>query len=282
MNYIAYGGYLLPFTEGFENGFDNQYWTIQNSDNDKTWDTITVAGTNPGHLAAWINLHDYNIQMNRDQLISPPLNFSSYSSLMLSFQHAYAQRGNTIDSLIVKISSDCGTTWTSLLAAGPNGTPNVFTTHAPMSTSFFPQSDYDWCGSSYGTDCYQLDISPWAGQRNIKMLFESYNHGGNNIFLDNISVSWPTGIPDAGNNREEIRVYPNPTNGFVTLFISNPSFRVDLSVINLQGQAVYTDHFSAKTGNLEKQFNFSGFGKGVYFFRIMSDQSTVVRKVILE
>lgn len=281
LNYIAYGGYLLPFTEGFENGFVNQHWTILNSDNDKTWDTITVAGTNPGHQAAWINLFNYT-KLNRDQLVSPPLNFSSDTSLTLSFQHSYAQHATVKDSLIVKISSDCGTTWTRLLAAGPNGTPNVFATHAPMSTSFFPQSDYDWCGSSYGTSCYQLDISPWVGQRNIKILFESYNHGGNNLFLDNISISGLTGIQDAGNNHEEIRVYPNPTTGFVNLFISNPSSRIDLSVINLQGQTVYTDHFSAKTGNLEKQFNLSGFAKGVYFFRIMSDQSTTVKKVILE
>jgi hypothetical protein len=151
-----------------------------------------------------------------------------------------------------------------------------------MSTPFFPQSEYDWCGSSYGTNCYQLDISPWAGQRNIKILFESYNRRGNNLFLDNISISGLTGIQDAGNNREAVRVYPNPTTGFVNLFIANPSSGIDLSVINLEGQRVFTDHFSAKTGNLEKQFNFSGFAKGIYFFRIISDQSTVVRKVILE
>jgi hypothetical protein len=281
LKYIAYGGYILPFTEGFENGFDSQHWTILNADNDKTWDTITVAGTSPGHLAAWINLFNYT-KLNRDQLVSPPLNFSSYTTLTLSFQHAYAQHATVKDSLIVKISSDCGTTWTRLLAAGPNGTPNVFSTHAPMSTSFFPQSDYDWCGSSYGTDCYALDISPWAGQRNIKILFESYNHGGNNIFLDNIRISGPTGVPDAGNNNEEIRIYPNPTTGYINLFIPNPSSRIDLSVINSQGQTVFSDHFSAQTGNLEKQFNFSGFARGVYFFRIITDQSTFVKKVIME
>ena len=121
------------------------------------------------------------------------------------------------DSLIVKISSDCGTTWTRPLLQDPMHPLNVFATHAPMSTSFFPQSDYDWCGSSYGTSCYQLDISPWAGQRNIKILFESYNRHGNNLFLDNISISGPTGIQDAGNNREEIRIYPNPTTGFVNV-----------------------------------------------------------------
>ena len=175
LNYIAYGGYMLPFNEEFENGFDNQHWTVLNPDNDITWDTITVAGTNPGHMAAWMNFYNYTKE-SRDQLISPPLNFAGYSSLMLNFQHAYAQRATVKDSLIVKISSDCGITWTRLLAAGPNGTPNVFATHSPMSTPFYPESDYDWCGSSYGTSCYQLDLTPWAGMRNIKILFESFNH----------------------------------------------------------------------------------------------------------
>jgi PKD repeat protein len=281
VEYIAYGGYMLPFTDGFENGFSDQSWTIQNSDNNKTWDTITVAGTSPGHIAAWINLYNYTIA-SRDQLISPPLNFSSYSSLGLTFEHAYAQHSTAKDSLIVKISNDCGTTWTRILAVGPNGSPNVFSTHSPMSTSFFPQSDYDWCGSAYGTSCYQLDLSAWAGQHNIKILFESDNRHGNNIFLDNISISGLTGIQEPGTNRERILVYPNPTTGIVNLTILDPSSRIDLSVINVQGQMVYSDHFSAKSGNMEKQFDFSGFIKGIYFLRIISDQTTLVKKVILE
>ncbi|MCX6248951.1 MAG: PKD domain-containing protein [Bacteroidetes bacterium] len=281
LDYIIYGGYMLPFAEGFENGFNNQHWTVINSDNDKTWDTITIAGTSPGHLAAWINLFSYT-KPNRDQLVSPPLNFSSYSSLALTFEHAYAQQATVKDSLIVKISGDCGTTWTRILAAGPDGTPNVFATHEKMSTSFFPQSAYDWCGSAYGTSCYQVDISPWAGMKNVKILFESYNRRGNNIFLDNISISGPTGVSDKESKYEEIRIYPNPTTGFVNIFFANPSSSVDLSVVNLQGQTLFSDHFSAKTGNLEKKLNLSGLAKGVYFFRIMSDQSTTVKKVILD
>jgi PKD repeat protein len=281
VDYIAYGGYMLPFTEGFENGFSDQSWTIQNPDNNKTWDTISVAGTIPGHIAAWINLYNYTIA-SRDQLISPPLNFSPYTSLVLTFQHAYAQHSSVKDSLIVKISNDCGTTWTRILAAGPNGTPNVFSTHSPMSTSFFPQSDYDWCGSAYGTSCYQLDLSAWAGQRNIKILFESDNRHGNNIFLDNISISGLTGIQETGINHERIKVYPNPTTGIVNLTILDPSSRIDLSVINTQGQTVYSDHFSAKSGNLEKQLDFSAYTKGIYFLRIISDQTTLVKKIILE
>jgi PKD repeat protein len=281
LNYIYYGGYTLPFDEGFETGFDSQHWTIQNSDNDKTWDTITVAGTSPGHHAVWIDLYDYT-KPNRDQLISPPLNFTDYTSLELSFEHAYAQHSTVKDSLIVKISSDCGTTWTRILAAGPDGTPNVFATHANLSTPFFPQSAYDWCGSAYGTDCYQIDISAWAGMRNVKILFESYNRRGNNIFLDNISISGPTGIQEKAKIKEEVSIYPNPTTGVVSVFLLNPSSKVELSVINIQGQKEFSDQFAAKSRNSEKQFNLSGLPKGVYFFRITTDQSTITKKVILD
>ncbi|MGA3013687.1 MAG: PKD domain-containing protein [Bacteroidales bacterium] len=281
LNYIAYGGYFLPFSEDFENGFNTQHWTILNPDNNITWDTITVSGTNPGHIAAWVNFNNY-ILSSRDQLISPPLNFTGYSSLMLSFQHAYAQRATIKDSLIVKISSDCGTTWTRLLAAGPNGSPNVFATHSMMLTPFFPQSSYDWCGSAYGTNCYQLDITPWGGMRNVKIMFESFNYHGNNLFIDNVSISAPTGITQTSNKNEDLWLYPNPTTGIVTLFMLNPASRIDVSILNLEGATILTDHFTAKTGNFEKQFNLSGFTRGVYFFHIISNKSTTVRKVILE
>jgi hypothetical protein len=151
-----------------------------------------------------------------------------------------------------------------------------------MLTPFFPQSSYDWCGSTYGTNCYQLDITPWGGMRNIKIMFESFNFHGNNHFLDNVSISAPTGITQTSNNKEEVWLYPNPTTGNVTLFMLNPASSVDVSILNLEGGTILTDHFAAKTGNFEKQFNLSGFSRGVYFFHIVSDKLTTVRKIILE
>ncbi|MCX6243242.1 MAG: T9SS type A sorting domain-containing protein, partial [Bacteroidetes bacterium] len=279
--YIAYGGYTLPFTESFENGFDRQHWIILNSDNDFTWDTIHVPNTVSGNVAAWINLYNYT-RPNRDQLISPPLNLSNYTSATLTFQHAYAQHATVKDSLIVKISGDCGATWTRLLAAGPDGTPNVFATHANMSDAFYPESDYDWCGSAYGTSCYSLDINAWVGQRNVKILFESYNRRGNNIFLDNISISGPVGIPGTETDNQEIRIYPNPSTGEMTLFMTHPAGNVDLSVLNLQGQTVYRENFISSGDNNERHLNLSGLSKGVYFLRFISDHSSVVKKIILE
>ena len=185
-DYILYGGYNLPFAEGFESGFNSRHWTIINPDSDKTWDTITLPASAGGKVA-WMNFFDNTGVNKRDQLISAPMDFSNHTTLHLNFDHAYAQRATLKDSLIVKITSDCGNTWTRILAAGPDfNNPNVFATHANTLEAFYPQSSEDWCGSSYGTACYSLDISAWAGLNNIKIMFEAFNRYGNNLFLDNI------------------------------------------------------------------------------------------------
>jgi PKD repeat protein/photosystem II stability/assembly factor-like uncharacterized protein len=279
--YVMYGGYTIPFTENFESGMTKQSWTIGFVDGNITWDTITVQGTTPGSKAVWINLHDDPKINRRDQLISPPLDFTIFSSVSLNFDHAYAQQSFIRDSLIVKISEDCGLTWTRILSAGPNETPNVFATHIQTDNGFYPQSAYDWCGSAYGTPCYSLDLTPWAGKRNIKVMFESYNRHGNNLFIDNINISGPVGINDQTRNNGQISVFPNPNEGIFTLFIPDGSSPCTLSVINPQGQVVFTEQLTAGSGSITRQLDLTGFVKNIYYLRVVSSSKTYIQKVIV-
>lgn len=280
--YILYGGYTLPFTEGFESGFNSKYWTIINSDADKTWDTITVAGSTGEHTVAWINFFDYLRINKRDQLISAPMNFSNYSTLHLNFEHAYAQRSTIKDSLIVQISADCGNTWTRILAAGPDyNFPNVFATHANTMDAFYPQSAVDWCGSSYGTTCYSLDISAWAGQTGIKIMFESFNRHGNNLFLDNIEIDGPVGIAEPGKGDLGVRIYPNPSSGIFNLYIDKGTNNIDISIYDLQGQKVYAEKILSKNSSTTKEINLSELSKGIYYIRLTTENVTQVEKIII-
>ncbi|MDP4281718.1 MAG: T9SS type A sorting domain-containing protein [Bacteroidota bacterium] len=277
-NYIYYGGYTIPFTENFEGGFDNFHWTILNPDGRKTWDTITTGGTTPGHISAWMNFFNNSAMSTRDQLISPALNFSGYPSASLNFQHAYAQRASQKDSLIVKISSDCGQTWTRIFAAGPNGTPSVFVTHAPDYEAFYPESAADWCGNgSYGVDCYSIDITPWVGNPDMKIMFESFNKDGNNLFLDNISITPILGIPEAGPSKE-IRIYPNPSEGIFNLYIPSGFPKVSYQVFDLQGQKVLSGN-TAPAG-MTQIIDLSGFPKGMYYIQLISDHFVETRKIV--
>ncbi len=279
--YILYGGYRLPFTEDFENGFGRNNWSIQNPDGDITWDTITVAGTVPGHIAAWMNFFDYTLVYKRDQMVSAPLNLSNYSQVTLTFQHAYAQRANIKDSLIVKLSSDCGNTWTRLLSLGPDGTPNTFVTHETTLDAFYPQSAADWCGGGYGVNCYSVDMTPWAGMENVKLMFESFNRRGDNLFLDNIMISGITGIPENTKSNSGIMIFPNPSNGVFNLLIPKGNPHMEMRVTAPGGQVVYQEKLTNEESSFTRQINLSHLTSGVYYLYLTSESINRVEKIII-
>jgi PKD repeat protein/photosystem II stability/assembly factor-like uncharacterized protein len=281
-NYIVYGGYMLPFTEDFEAGLNYHNWTLAFFDGNITWDTITVAGTTPGDKALWINYYNDPKITRRDQLISPPLNFTNWSSVVMNFEHAYAQRSTLRDSLIIKISPDCGSTWTRIFRAGPNETPNVFATHSPMLDEFFPQSSADWCGSSYGTDCYSIDLTQYAGMKNLKVMFESYNRHGNNLFIDNIVFTAAVGINNQAPGNTEVKIYPNPNDGHFTLSIGNGAGEWKMTVLNLEGQVIHSEIIAPQQGSIIKDVDLSSFARGIYYLRLVSEFSTHVDKIILK
>jgi len=280
--YIRNGGFNLPFEASFENGLKEQQWQVYNPDGYITWDTISVPGTISGNKSVWMNFFDYNSLNKRDQLISPPMDFTNYLLVTLNFHHAYAQKGSLKDSLIVMISDDCGTTWNRLLATAANGTPNVFVTHAPETTAFYPESANDWCGGSYGVDCYSLDLSPWAGKKNIKIMFESFNRSGNNLFISDIQVNGPVGIQEIPNNNQDFRIYPNPSNGLFTLETTRIGPAASFKVYNLHGALVYEANLPEHKSQQLRTLDFRKFVQGVYYFRMMSEKGTQVEKIIIE
>jgi len=281
-SYIANGGYGLPIEESFANGFDGLHWTIYNPDLGITWDTISVPGMTSGTKAIWMNFFDYTAVNRRDQLISPAMDFSGYSTVTLSFRHAYAQRASLKDSLIVRISTDCGTTWTRVWGMGPDGTPNTFVTSPPTFDEFYPGSTDDWCNGNYGVSCYNIDLSPWAGNNNIKVMFEAYNRNGNNLFLNEVSIAGPVGSSETTKNDMGISIYPNPSEGRFTLSFRNTGETYSLAVFDIQGQKVYTDKILPQGSGYSKQMDLSGFSKGVYYLRITTETATHVAKLVLQ
>ncbi len=243
----------LPFVEDFENGFTNQSWTIQNPDGDFTWEMSNANGTNaPGSNAAKINFFDYAQQGQRDGLITAPLNFQGYTYINLDFEHAYRRYDQSLtDSLIVSISTDCGATYTRLMAAGENGTGSFAT--ATTTTSAFTPTNADWCTGNIGADCFSINLNSYIGNPSVLIKFESYNAGttGNNLFLDNINI---TGVQDTTcltlsssktdasclNNDGTIVISASGNNGPYTYSIDNGSTFVSNNSFNGLGAATYS------------------------------------------
>ncbi|MFH1295758.1 MAG: PKD domain-containing protein [Bacteroidota bacterium] len=281
-NFIMNGGYQLPFTDDFETGFGTQYWTIYNPDNQITWDTISVSGITSDNKAAWMNFYDYVYMYKRDQLISPVFDFSNFSSILLTFRHAYAQRDVLKDSLIILVSDDCGSTNTRVFAEGPDGTPNRFVTHEPMMDAFYPESADDWCSGSYGVSCYEVDLNAYSGKPDVKIAFESYNRRGNNLFLDDITITGIVGISAGTDHSHSIRVYPNPTKGVVNISIDRLSGVATMKLFTMQGQHVWSEQIAEATGPVTRQFDLSSLTRGIYFLKVTTSQAILVKKIVKE
>jgi PKD repeat protein len=281
LDYIIKDGYSLPFMELFGSGFDTKHWQVLNPDLGITWDTITVGGIVPGSKAVYMDFFHYSADARRDQMISPALDFTGYSAVTLTFKHAYEQRLRK-DSLIVRISDNCGDSWQRVWGMGPDGTPGVFVTHPSTNLAFYPASADDWCGGSYGTGCYSIDLTPWANQPGIKLMFESYNRYGNNLFLNDIQISGPVGQAENSQGQAVVSIYPNPSHGQFNLSMTNSGQEVKMTVLNPQGQVVYTGILVSQSGKITRQLDLSGFPKGIYFVKLTGEMTTIVEKVVVQ
>jgi PKD repeat protein len=184
---VPNGGTDIFFYEGFESGIGQ--FSLENPDGGKTWTNTSVVGTQEGIKAMYVNNYDYNAVGEEDALISPVLDFSGRTNTSLELEYAYKRYNNTYkDSLKVYISTNGGSSYTTVFANTENGSGNFAT--GPQSTSeFIPEQDTDWCyATTYGPGCLSVDLSAYDGLPNIVVKIVNKNGYGNNMYVDNVRL----------------------------------------------------------------------------------------------
>jgi PKD repeat protein len=277
------GGLFLPFEEDFESlFFTDKSWTVENPDGDKTWEITTVAGSEPGTSAAYVNIKNYNGLHQRDRLISPLINLKDYNQASLEFQYSYAQRfAQYTDSLIIYLADGCGQQLIRLLAMGEDSL-HQFATVPPNTSNFFPQTADEWCGAEDNPPCISIDLTPWAGIPDLQVVFETYNGFGNNIFIDNIKIDGTlSGIDKIISQTDPVSLFPNPSDGSFTLKLKDIFGQVNLKVTDLTGRAVYQRSFNSD-GNTSKSIDLKDKGRGVYLIEVSDRTNVWVKKMVVE
>ena len=75
----------------------------------------------------------------------------------------------------------------------------------------------------------------------------------------------------------QFNVYPNPTNGVVTVELDD-NVKYDVTVNNVLGQTVYTSSTTA----MNTIIDLSSFEKGIYTIELKNSNTTYAEKVIVE
>lgn len=91
-------------------------------------------------------------------------------------------------------------------------------------------------------------------------------------------MKYPKGITNKNNikNNIKVEVFPNPSNGEFFI-ISNK--HINIEIIDLQGKAILK---KIGTENGTCKIDLSEFSKGLYFARIITNEETIIKKIILE
>lgn len=150
-------------------------------------------------------------------------------------------------------------------------------------------------------DCYGSSLPSWFtylwsdGSTNSILTVDSTGVGFDSVMItltiddsicglhdvDTVIVIFQncTGINDFTDN-SDINIFPNPSTGTFTISITGINDVVELTVINLQGQEVYTEKLNV-TGNYTKQIALSAYPKGIYFLKLMGGDVVRTEKVVV-
>jgi hypothetical protein len=99
-------------------------------------------------------------------------------------------------------------------------------------------------------------------------------------------VLWtqPTSIRvEGGTAINNLDVYPNPSRDiFNVSFTSEDVQDLDVRIINVIGEVVYTENLNEFVGEYTKQVDLATYTKGVYFLEITTDNGVINKKLILQ
>jgi hypothetical protein len=250
-------------------------WSIGNPDADVTW----VRAGNVGAYSqaplgtSKLDFYTNNPAGHKDNLYGAPVDMTATTgNSYLTFDVAYARYSAAYsDSLSVAISTDCGQTWTQVYMKG--GTTLAT---APDNTNAFTPSAAQWRHEVISTNSYN-------GQASVIVRFTGHSGFGNNLYVDNVNISSSSSVVDLLNN-VSLNIYPNPMkdNATIDITLAN-SDKVSIIVYNMLGETVKTiDAGTLSAGSHSIQMNASTLDAGVYFVKVISGQSSVSKKVVLE
>jgi len=240
-------GSSTPIDEDFESGIPSNWSMLDN-----------ILGIYNG--AVYFNAYSLSNGVS-ESLFLPMMNLSAFTTPTLKFDLAHARySSSTKEKLNIKVSTDCGDTWTSVYNKQD---PDLAT--AGISTNQFIPTASQWRTET-------VDLSSITNRDNVIAKFVFTSGYGNIVWIDNVRIVEGTGVEDIEAN--EITIYPNPATS--TLRINSSEVINEVSIYNLQGQLIMMEN-----GDVQA-INISNLATGNYIARIVTESGITNKRFIKE
>lgn len=255
MNYV---GDQLPYYQGFENvNFNAPEWIS----NDLNWSITDEVSYNGSYC---LKLQNQGLAEGTKQTLeSKTLNLSDSSKAYFTFKYAYARKNSSNnDFLRILGSYDCGKTW---------ATRKIIYTNQLITAA--DQNNFIPTYSEWKEANIVSLIGPFCVS-NFRFKFEFNSGGGNNLYIDNINISYENTTGTDSFINQEISVYPNPSSDFLKILaLKNID---EINIYDVMGKQVYSTKTNTKTLDL----NISNFKNGYYSIKIKVGEFIKVKSFI--
>ncbi len=220
----------------------------------------TVTGANPwirstanGGSAKYDN---YNLPAgSTSDMMLPPMDMTANPTMTnMTFDVAYIQYAAELDKLEVKVSTNCGSTWTTLytksgatLATGPLST-----------TGFTPTLPSQWRNET-------VNLSSVASSNKVFVKFVATSAYGNNLYVDNINMA-ASSLSD--NEVSTLQVYPNPATDVLNVNFDAKGGNYTITVNDLTGRVASTTVITDANGTQAIAVPVSTLANGNYLVTV--------------
>ncbi len=222
--------------------------------------------------------------------MSPMHNLTATQSINLKFfdaSNGISNIGTTGGAFVTSYNTtDGGVSWSSYVPTGNFLTSDlVVVPGTAVAISTGAASGVE--GSSYSEDLGMSWIDIDAGVQHTTLGAGSFNSiysgGFSGGFQSGGIFKWDGTILGVSENTVDLRsynLYPNPSNGRVTLNLKSKSNSTTVQVVDAMGKLVFSQSYSGSL--LKKSFDFSILSKGVYSLVVISGNEKSQEKLVIQ
>ena len=255
--------------ESFENQTDFEAkWVVFENNTNYAWEVNSTVGKD-SQKSLYVNNFDATTT-EIYEFISTPIDASSLSDIVVSFDWAYSKSAPTVfESLKFAVSNDCGANW--LTRKTYLGAGSLITYNTVLSTAFAPSQNDLWKNdiitnvpAAYLTDNLM-----------VKFTFEGW--GANNIYMDNIQIMHPDILSIDQYLLESTLLFPNPTNELMHLETSKSVQINGMEIHQMNGKVIPVNYVLS---NDICDINTNELAAGIYFLNISTNYGRLSKKFI--